>query len=223
MLRRITLILTLCGLPASAQPAKPAAGGEQAAFTARCVREMVAANPRAKGWAADECKQNWDRVVAAGPMADAILAAAPQTAGPADVRTLPARLPMVRWAARPQGTLAAQGRLGKLDVQLERKPGLNFYWAAAGEPIPYDVLAALGGRGAEVRMIGCTMLGVGEAAKTYRVILPGRAPFGLGLYDRMAPTANANSFYNVSLDLSGRVPTLAQLRRDGSEVTPTCP
>lgn len=162
-------------------------------------------------------------VAAAGPMAEAILAAAPATAVPVDAATLRARLTMIQWAARPEGTLVAQGRLGKLDVQVERTPSLNFYWQETGALIPYDVIGALRGRGAQVTLIGCTKLGVGETSKAYRINAPGRAPFGLSVYDRDAPTANADSFYNVGIDLSGRTSTLAQLRRDGSEWNETCP
>jgi hypothetical protein len=209
---------------ASAQPAPKAASVEtQATFTARCVRDMVAANPRAKGWAQDSCQQDWDRITAAGPVAEAILAAAPSTPAPIDPRALPARLPMVKWRARPQGTLSAQGNLGKFDVQLDRKPALSFNWGAAGELVPYNAVAALRGRGAEVKLIGCVMYGAGEASQTFRVAAPARVPFMLTVYGRDAPTANAQSFYNVTLDLSGKVQTLAQLRRDGNEWVETCP
>jgi hypothetical protein len=88
--------------------------------------------------------------------------------------------------------------------------------------IPYDVVEALRGRGADVSLAACLRLGPDEASKLYRVSAPGRASLALSLSERTAPTANAASFYNVAVDLSGRMPTLAELRRDGSEWNATC-
>lgn len=231
----IALLVATCGDTkttgsAGAPPvaSAAAAGGaieSQASFLARCTREMIASNPQSSTWADSSCQQTWETVAAADPMAEAILAAIPVKAAAVDVTTLPPRLPMIQWAARPEGTLAASGRLGSaIDVQVERSlPKLNFYWQKTGELIPYDVVAALRGRGVEVVLVGCQMLGVGEAQKAYLVSAPGHAPFGLGIYDRNAPTANANSFYNVGVDLSGQVSTLALLQRDGGDWTATCP
>lgn len=229
-----TAALIACGQPAStAAPSEAAAQGSAAAATAaiesqaeylaRCTRDMIAANPQSRAWAPDQCQQQWETVAAAGPMAEAILAAAP-VSGAVDPATLRGRLTMVRWDARPEGTLVASGRLGgALSVQVERAPSLNFYWSETGALIPYDVVEALRGRGAEVTMIGCSPLGGGENNQAYRVVANGRAPFALSVYGRPAPTANAGAFYNVGLNLTGQVPTLAQLSRDGSEWAPACP
>lgn len=217
--------LIACGQPASTATVQgsAAAGASQADFIARCTRDMVAENPRASEWAGGQCQQEWEKVVSAGPMADAILAAAP-VSGAADPETLRGRLSMIQWHARPEGTLIASGRIGPaLSVQVDRAgPNLNFFWGETGALIPYDVIEALRGRGAEVSMVGCMLLGTGEANKLYRVSAPGRAPFALSLYERGAPTANAASFYNVSINLSGQAQTLAQLRRDGNEWNATC-
>lgn len=227
-MRRILLIAAAAALLACGQPGAPAnaaAGGaseSEADYVARCTRETLAANPSAQNWAESSCRENWAAVVAAGPMADAILAGVPapgETVAGSAVRT---RVTNVQWQARAEGTLVAQGRLGDADVQVEPQ-SLNFYWGDTGALIPYDVVAALQGRGATVSMIGCAQLGVGEMNRAYRVEAPGRAPFGLGVYARGAPTANAESFYNVSANLAGRITTLAEMRADGGEVTPTCP
>lgn len=219
--------LTACGQPASrageaaAQGNAPASA--QADFVARCTAALVRANPQASRWAPDQCAQEWQAVVAAGPMAEAILAAAP-ISGAANPAALPGQLTSVRWDRRAQGTLLASGRLGSdLAVQIDRSgPTLVFSWAETGGLIPYDAVGALRVRGAALTMIGCSQLGVGEFTQVYRVAAPQRAPFMLTVYARSAPTAEAESFYNVSLNLAGQVQTLAQLRRDGSEWAQVC-
>jgi hypothetical protein len=65
-------------------------------------------------------------------------------------------------------------------------------------------------------------LGTGEYNKAFSVTPRGGAAFQLNIYERTAPTANASSFYNVTADLSGRVPTRAQLATDGMEWTAAC-
>jgi hypothetical protein len=223
---RVTLAgliaLTACGQPQSTAAAQGSATA-QADYIASCSRDMVAQNPRAGEWAPAQCQQQWEAVVAAGPMADAILVAAPAS-GAADPARLRERLTMIQWDARPEGTLIASGRLGRdLAVQVDRAgPSLNFQWSEAGAAIPYDVLGALRARGAEVAMVGCYALGMGENNEAYRVVAAGRAPFALSVYGRMAPTAAANSFYNVGAALSGQVKTLAQLRGEDSSWNPTC-
>jgi hypothetical protein len=162
-------------------------------------------------------------VVAAGPMAEAILAAVPTEPTAVDPTTLPARLPTIQWIAVPEGTLIGQGRLGELEVQVEGAPSLSFYWGAIGELIPFDVVEALYGRGAENTLVGCMSFGAGEAHTVFRIDSEGRAPFALAVYSRTAPTGDASSFYNVAIDLSGQVTTLEQLRaRDGDDWVGTC-
>lgn len=227
-MRRIALVIATsivvvaCGQPTSIAVAQDAAGS-QSDYIARCTADMIAQNPRAGEWAPAQCQQQWETVVASGPMAEAILAAVP-VSGAADPATLRARLAMVQWDARPEGTLAASGRLGAdLSVQVDRAgPSLNFLWSEAGQPIPYNIVEALSGRGAEVSMVGCYALGMGENNESYRVVAPGREPFALSVYGREAPTASANAFYNVGADLSGEVKTLTQLQREDSTWSATC-
>jgi hypothetical protein len=222
----ITAALVACGQPSGSNGEAAAQGASSAdaqrAFVDRCVADLVAQNAQARQWAPDQCAQDWQKVVAAGPMAEAILAAAPAS-GAANASALQGQLPMIRWNARPEGTLVAQGRLDAADVQVDRQgPSLNFFWAETGGLSPYEIVGALRARGAEVTMLGCSQLGTGEFNKAYRVNASGHAPFMLSVYDRTAPTANAESFYNVSANLSGRVQTLAQLRSDGMEWTAAC-
>jgi hypothetical protein len=218
-----SLALIACGQPSSNAAAQGGATETQTDYIARCTADMVAQNPRAGEWAPSQCQRQWETILAAGPMADAILAAVP-VSGAADPATLRARLAMVQWDARAEGTLIASGRLGQdLSVQVDRAgPSLNFSWSEAGAAIPYDVLGALRARGAEVTMVGCYAFGMGENNEAYRVVAAGRAPFALSVYGRMAPTASANSFYNVGAGLSGQVKTLAQMRREDESWNPSC-
>lgn len=216
-------ILIACGQPATGGAQAEAQANGQAAYVASCVDEMVRANPQARQWAPDECAQRWQTVVDAGPIAEAILSVAPAT-GAVDPASVRGTLTNVRWDARAQGTLIASGRLGRqIGVEVDRNgPALHFRWGETGAMIPYDVIGAFGQRGAQAQMIGCSQIGSGEFNKAYRVSAPGKAPFMVSIYERMAPTANAESFYSVALHLSGRVQTIAQLRGDGMEWAARC-
>jgi len=153
-------------------------------------------------------------------LVDAILAAVPATPGAIDPASIRTRVTSVTWRPRPEGALVAQGTLGDVEAQVMRTPpSFGLMWGAEGAPIPYDVVAELRARGATVNMVGCMALGAGENNEVYAVTAQGHAPFGLTVYGRMAPTASAQSFYNVSVDLTGRPPTRASL---GSDYAATC-
>lgn len=153
-------------------------------------------------------------------LVDAILAAVPAASGAIDPASIASRVTQVTWRARPEGTLAAQGVLGNVEAQVQRTPpSFALMWGATGEPIPYDVITELRARGAQATLIGCMALGMGENEEVYAVTAQGHAPFGLSVYGREAPTASAGAFYNVTVNLTGRVPTRASL---GVDYTPTC-
>jgi hypothetical protein len=203
-------------------PATPAVETE-AAFVARCTSETIAANPDSKTWAAGNCQQRWTNVAASSTLADAVLAAAPVSAGASDVTSLAGKLPMVTWASKPESPSIASGMLDKIEVKVQSKPAqIGFLWAAVGEPIPYDLDEALRGRGVTLAMIGCQAFGAGEATRVYAVNAPGKAPFGLSIYAREAPTADANSTYSAAVDLSGALPTLATLGSPADGWTAAC-
>lgn len=218
----------------SVAEAAPAAAPVQASaetepqFAARCRREVLAENPQAASWVAEECKQIWRRVQASKALVDAALALIPDAgAPPRDVAGVKARLPAVRWTARPEGETLAGGKLGALDVAAEGKGRVDqvtFWWDAIGKFPPYDASQALEARGARVTMVACVAMGGGENSKTYRVDAPGKRPFGMTIYDRAAPTASGTAFYNVTVDMSGRAPTLASVRAAGaSDAAARCP
>lgn len=202
----VAIVLAACGQAAAPSGeaaaqggASAAGGGGQAAFVEACIARYVAQSAEARRWAPDQCVQDWQLVVAAGPLADAILATA-------------------------AGTPPRAGRFGSnIDVVIDRAAHMvTFSWGASGELIPYDAVGALQERGAAVDMIGCSQLGTGEFNKAYRVTPANGAPFQLGIYARTAPTANADSFYNATVMTNGRVRTIAQLRSDGMEWSAAC-
>ncbi|MBY0565057.1 MAG: hypothetical protein K2P58_12825 [Hyphomonadaceae bacterium] len=201
-LAALAAIAAACSPPSGAtgEAAAQNAGGGEAAYIAGCVSELTAQNPQARQWAPDECRQRWQLIVAAGPLAEAILASA-------------------------AGTPPSGNRLGAdISVQSDRAARtVMFSWQATGALIPYDAAGALRQRGADVAMIGCSQLGVGEFSKAYQVTPRTGAPFQISVYDRSAPIANSESFYNVTVSLNGQVQTLAQLRTDGMEWAETCP
>lgn len=200
----VSVALAACGQAAApsgeaAAQAGGGSGGGQAAYVEACVARYVAQSAQARQWAPDQCAQDWQRVVASLPMADAILAAA-------------------------GGTMPRPGRLGAdVAVTIDRTARTaTWSWQETGGLVPYDAPGALSERGATVDMIGCSQLGTGEFNKAYRVTPQGGAPFQLSIYDRGAPTANAESFYNVTAVLNGQVQTIAQLRSDGMEWSAAC-
>ncbi|MFN3463074.1 MAG: hypothetical protein ACK4X1_03275 [Terricaulis sp.] len=193
------LALAACGPGAGGANEAAAQGGGEGAFVENCVARYVAQNEQARQWAPEQCAQEWGLVVAAGPMAEAILAGA-------------------------NGTMPQAGRMNSnIDVEVDaRARTAVFSWSAVGELIPYDVVSALEQRGAAPSMIGCSQVGVGEFSSAYRVAPQGRTPFQLSIYRREAPTGNAWSFYTVTADYSGRIQTRVQLASDGSEWTDAC-
>lgn len=193
----LALVAAACGQAGVTGGDASASGGE-AAFVESCVSELTAANPQAATWAPDECATRWVRVVSAGPLADAVLAAA-------------------------AGTAPTAGALGP-DIEAMTEAGnATFSWSEAGMPIPYDIVGALQERGASVTMVGCSQLGTGEFNKVYSVTPSSAAPVQVTVYQREAPTADAWSFYNVGVPIGGGgVQTLAELRSDGMEWTEAC-
>jgi hypothetical protein len=198
------------GAPPAAAPAPAAGPTGEAAFLARCRRELVSRDASAARWADEECRGRWGRVAASGPAADLLLAAVPRTGERASLASIRAGAGGVRWAARPEPRQLASGTLGDLKVGVAgagQPAEVSVGWQKVGAEIPYDVAEALRQRGARVELAACQKLGVGEGEKTYAVSLPGRAPFGLTVFQRTAPTGNAWSSYSAAVNLDGRHPS----------------
>ena len=213
---------------ASATPARE----ERPAFMLRCKRERNALFPGAARQADAICGSKWDMVVATADVADALLAVAPATGARFDVPTARRSLTSVRWRARPaqgqvaSGQLGASGQPGNVDIGLVTAPapGAAIGWEGGpGEQVPFDLEEALKVRGATLAMIGCLDYGAAEGGRVYRVAAPGKAPFALSIYFRNAAVANQSSSWSASTEVGPRLPSLASLRRDGSEWQSNCP
>jgi hypothetical protein len=224
----VASLMVLSGIPFSvqAQPNRNSAAVEnQAAYMARCRSETIARYPNARPQADAICQSNWTQIVTAGPMADAVLLVVPQPGATFDPAQARARLTMVRWAARAQQGTVASGKLNDVDVGVTRMPalGLTFSWFKDGDTIPFNLEEALRVRGTVLTMIACLAFGSSEDTRIYRVAASGKSPFALTIARREAAVASQSSDFSAATDFSGRMPTLAALRRDGSEWTPNCP
>lgn len=199
---------------ATASTAPPAARlavapNAEAEFLARCRRDYVSREASAARWADNQCKDDWRRVVASGPAADALLAAAPAPGERPSLDTIRQRAVGVRWAARAQPPFLASGALAGLSVSVEGRgapAALSMSWSQVGAEIPYDVVNAMRARSVTLVQMSCEKLGTGEGNRVYAGTAPGRAPFRLTIDQRTAPTGSATSFYAATLSLDGRHP-----------------
>lgn len=193
----------------AAQPAT-AVIETQGAYVARCKAETIAAYPGARAQADTICASKWEQVVAAAPIADAVLALAPAPGAafnPAAVRARAATMRGFTVSANPPPHPA----------------GVTIAWRRDGEPIPFNVEDALRGRGATLSMIACLAAGAGEQTRIWRAAAPGKAPFVLTVAFREAEVASQSSDFSATADYTARIPTLATLRRDGIDWTASCP
>ncbi len=193
------------GAGRAAVPPVPADAG--ARFLAKCRRETLAASgPQAAKWVDSACADDWKRVEAAQPIAEALLVAHAAGAGPAD--GLRRALPMVRWAPRPEQGELASGRLGGFGAGLVGTAGRADRFTASfrgtGVEIPVNLPAALEARGATLTRTACVRTGVGEGERVWQVALPGRAPFELFIAERTAPTGDAWTTWLAEARLDAR-------------------
>lgn len=215
--------------PPAASPApataRAGAGETQADYLARCQREMIAADPNSRRWAADTCKEQWGVIAASGPAAEALIAvAAARTSGPLTPAQVKAALPAVRWSAKAGPGGNTTGTLGKLEAVIDAKAGeVGFNWMAVGEPVAFDVYEALKVRGVSLTLVACQAFGLSEQTRIYRMTVAGQAPAGLTIARREAPTAAATSYYGASLDFVRPPATLPAIRarapQDGWQAT----
>lgn len=198
--------------PMAASAARPVAvppvpADAEARFRAKCRKETLAASgPQAAKWVDGACADDWARVAAAQPIAEALLTAHAAGAGPAD--GLRRALPMVRWAPRPEEGEMASGRLGGFGAGLAGAGGRADRFTASfrgtGVEIPVNLPAALEARGATLTRTLCVKTGVGEGERAWQVALPGRAPFELFIAERTAPTAGAWTTWLAEARLDAR-------------------
>jgi hypothetical protein len=180
---------------------------DQAAYVTQCRRDLIATYPNARAQAESICASQWGQVVAAAPMAGALLAWAPAAGAAFDA-----------FVVRPRG-------IPGVDAVVNRppSPGVTLHWSRNGEPIPFRLEDALRVRGAALTMIGCMSYGAGEGQRVYRVSAPGKGPFALSVAFREAALASQSSDFSATADYGGRMPTLASLQRDGNDWAAQCP
>jgi hypothetical protein len=223
MRREMLLTLLVASVMASAASAG-AAVEDKAAYLARCRQETLAQYPDVKAQVDSICGSKWDMVVETGPMAEAMLALAPAEGTAFDPDGARGQSTSVKWGAKQKGQVVS-GKLGEVHVGITRKPvlGAAFSWFKEGTPIPFDLEGALRVRGVSLTMIGCLSFGAGESTRVYRASGSGKAPFALTVAAREAALASQSSDYSATADFSGKMPTLAALKSDGSEWAARCP
>ncbi len=223
--------------PASGQPAGPAEGalsvqpGAKDRFIAQCTRDQKARYPKMDAANLGRgCADGWTRVMAAGPIADMLLAGVPAKAGEAlSLANLKARLAQVRWQAggkAHRNAPDAAGTSGGLNVSIIGAPTartLSVGWQKMEAEIPYDAAGALAARGAKVTPLGCYHFGPSEANRVFVVAAPGRPAFALTVYERSAAMGGQMSHITMSADLTGKLPTLAGLRAEHRDPPWTSP
>ena len=196
--------------PAGAAAARlPVSPGAEPAFLAQCRKDYVSQNASATRWADDQCKRDWQRVVASGPAAEVLLAVLPAPGQRPSLEAVKANAAAVRWTPRATAPFMAVGRLGALSAGVQgtgAPTALTFNWSEAGAEIPFDVAGAIKARGVTLVQVSCAKTGVGEGSRVYAGTAPGRAAFTLNIDQRTAPTANAFSSYGVAISLDGRHP-----------------
>lgn len=180
-------------------------------YLADCRQAYVSRSADAARWADEQCVADWNKIAASAAATDALLAALPAAPGEAlPLASLRQRLGAVRWAAKPRSReLSASGRLGEFEVSVTGSPTaktLGVNWGEVGAEPPYDIVGAMRARGVTLTEIACEEFGSGEWQRVFAGRAPGRAPFRLEVGQRTAPTANANSYYGATIDLSGRAP-----------------
>lgn len=213
-----------CVPAASASPVPAVAANARATHGERCSQEQRLAYPQmAANAIASTCDYLWVKIEAAGPVADALLAAVPARPGERiTLADLGARMPAARWNTDSPVTgaarAAATGRLGALDAWVDgtasAATALTLSWTEVGADTPYDLPGALAARGAKVEPLGCYHFGPSEVNAVYIVTAPGRPPFALTTYTRGAPFAQSTAQQNMSVALDGVLPTRASLRAE---------
>lgn len=181
--------------------------GAEDRFRESCRKQTLADHgAQAAKWVAEACAEQWKKVVAAQPLAEALLAANGVGAGPVD--PLKRALPAVRWSPRADAGELASGRLGAYSAGLAGGAGradrFVASWRATGAEIPVDLPGALETRGATIVRTSCAKLGVGEGERAWQVSFPGRPPFELFISERTAPTAGAWTYWVAEGRLDAR-------------------
>lgn len=191
-------------------PAPSTRGETEAGFLARCRSDLIRRNPSAVRWADDECRENWQKIIASRTAAVALLAVLPVSASEnPSLGAIKQRAGGVRWEGRASPGLLASGRLGALEITVEGKTQpmtVSMRWGQTGREIPYDIVGAMRLEGAVVQEMSCEKTGVGAGTRVYAGSMAGRAAFTLLIDKQTAPLGNMPSWYYAQVSLNGRHP-----------------
>ncbi len=179
-------------------------------FLASCRADLIRRDASAARWADDECRTNWQKIVASGPAADMLLAVLPTAgSGQPTLATTKQRAAVVRWAARANPPALATGMLGQLSAAIEGRGSpvtVSVNWTKVGAEIPYDIVGALRMRGLPITEMSCEKVGVGAGTRTYAGTSAERVPFTLIIDQQTAPLGHMQSYYTATISLEARYP-----------------
>lgn len=182
----------------------------EAGFLASCRADLIRRDASAARWADDECRTNWQTIVASGPAADMLLAVLPAMAsGKPSLAETKQRAAAVRWAGRANPPALATGTLGQLSAAIDGRGSpatVSVHWAKVGAEIPYDIVGALRVRGLTIAEMSCEKIGVGAGTRTYAGTSAEHVPFALTIDQQTAPLGHMQSYYTATIRLEARHP-----------------
>lgn len=181
----------------------------EAGFLANCRANLISRDASAARWADQECRTNWQKVVASGPAADMFLAVLPAGGGKPSLSETKQRAAGVRWGAQSTPPALATGKLGKLDIAIQGRgtpDTVSANWTMVGAEIPYDIPEALSARGVSIMEVSCEKVGAGAGTRTYAGISPGQVPFALIVDQQTAPLGHMQSYYTATISLAAGHP-----------------
>ncbi|MBP8896886.1 MULTISPECIES: hypothetical protein [Sphingomonadaceae] len=166
---------------------------------------MIRRDSSAARWADEECRTNWQKVMASGPAADMLLAVLPGAgSGKPSLTMTKQRASGVRWAGRANPPALATGTLGQLEVAIGGSSApatVSVNWAKVGGEIPYDIAGALRLRQIAITEMSCEKIGAGAGSRTYAGTSPEGVPFTLTVDQQTAPLGHMQSYYTATIHL----------------------
>lgn len=179
-------------------------------FLTSCRADLMRRDASAARWADEECRTNWQKIVASGPAADMLLAVLPAAgSGKPSLTMTKQRASGVRWATRAKPPALATGTLQQLEVAIEGSSApatVSINWAKVGVEIPYDIAGALRLRGIAITEMSCEKIGVGAGSRTYAGTSTGGVPFTLTINQQTAPLGHMQSYYSATINLEAGHP-----------------
>lgn len=169
----------------------------ETAYLDFCEQEMELREATIAPWMRAECQVKWQWALAAGTMAETILAISM-----ADM-TRPLTQKRVSGAAIPTD----------ITVSLHAT-SIRFDWQKIGSAGQYNVIDALRSRGVALKSLGCPQFpsaSMGQE-KVMLAEVSGGQPFVVTVYSRAAPTSLEPGIYEVDADFSGIVPDMVALQ-----------